>query len=118
MRILVDENIPWLTVQTLREAGHDVRDVRNTDFQGAPDTDLWREAQQDKRLLITTDKGFVQQRLEDHHGILVVRLHQPNRARIHQRVMQAMRRYTEQDWPGLTVVMRDEVQSVWRTSAT
>lgn len=31
MKILVDENIPVFTVETLRETGHDVMDVR-----GAP----------------------------------------------------------------------------------
>jgi len=41
-------------------------------------------------------------------------LHQPNEERIHARVMAAFRQFTEQDWPGLTVVMRDNVQSVRR----
>jgi hypothetical protein len=30
MRILVDENIPRLTVDRLRELGHDVQDIRGT----------------------------------------------------------------------------------------
>ena len=45
---------------------------------------------------------------------LIVRLRQPNRHKIHQRVMQAMKRFAEREWPGLLVVMRDTVQSVWR----
>ncbi|MCK4358658.1 MAG: DUF5615 family PIN-like protein [Candidatus Cloacimonetes bacterium] len=34
MKIFVDENIPLITVQTLREIGHDVIDIRGTDDEG------------------------------------------------------------------------------------
>ena len=51
---------------------------------------------------------------ESHHGILIVRLRQPNRYKIRQRVMQAKSRFEAEKWPGLLVVMRDMVQSVWR----
>jgi len=47
--------------------------------------------------------------------ILVVRLRQPNRHRIHHRIIQAMAQFTEAEWPGLLVVMRDVAQSVWRS---
>jgi len=42
-----------------------------------------------------------------------VRLKQPTRLKIHQRVMQAITKYSEQQWSGLMVVMRDLVQSSW-----
>ena len=41
MKILVDENIPRITVSALRELGHDVRDVRGTRTEGMGDSDLW-----------------------------------------------------------------------------
>jgi hypothetical protein len=41
-----------------------------------------------KALLITTDKGFASRRDESHYGILIVRIKQPTRLKIHQRVMQ------------------------------
>lgn len=114
MRILVDENIPNITVQGLRGVGHDVRDIRGTPDQGMDDDKLWDLAQKEQRLLVTTDKRFVQHRGQIHNGILVVRLRQPNEARIHQRVMQAMKQFSEGEWPGLIVAMRDEIQSVTR----
>jgi uncharacterized protein with PIN domain len=79
-----------------------------------PDDLLWELAQKESRLLISTDKGFVQHRNESHHGILIVRLRQPNEQKIHKRVMKAMGQFAENEWPGLVVVMRDAVQSVWR----
>jgi hypothetical protein len=40
MKILVDENIPGVTVAALRGAGHDVLDIRGTPDEGALDD--WR----------------------------------------------------------------------------
>ncbi|MBM4467462.1 MAG: hypothetical protein FJ014_18215 [Chloroflexi bacterium] len=114
MKIFVDENIPLMTVQALRDLGHDVLDIRRTADQGMTDDTLWEMVQQEGRLLITTDKGFAQHREESHHGILIVLLRQPNRRRIHRRVMQAIAQFTTDEWSGLLVTMRDVVQSVWR----
>ena len=116
MKILVDENIPLMTVRALREMGHDVLDIRGTADEGMTDDALWEMIQPERRLLITTDKGFTQHRDELHHGILIVRLRQPTRRKIHQRVIQAMTHFAAEEWPGLLVVMRDVVQSVWRAS--
>ena len=114
MKIFVDENIPLMTVQTLRDMGHDVLDIRGTVYEGMTDDALWEMVQREGRLLITTDKGFAWYRDRPHHGILIVRLRQPNRHKIHQRVMQAIAQFAAEEWPGLLVTMRDIVQSVWR----
>jgi len=57
----------------------------------------------------------MQHREEFHHIILIVRLIQPNRHKIHQRVMQAMTLFVAEDWRDSLVVMRDLMQSVWQT---
>jgi predicted nuclease of predicted toxin-antitoxin system len=116
MEILVDENIPLMTAQALRDTGHEVTDIRRTAGVGMSDGALWSKAQSEKCLLITTDKGFAQRRNETHHGILVIRLRLPDRLKIHERVMQAMIQVQSGEWPGLLVMMRDEVQSSWRVS--
>ncbi|CAN5448729.1 hypothetical protein BH24GEM3_BH24GEM3_10340 [soil metagenome] len=113
MRICVDENIPSVTVQELRAGGYDILDLRGTPEEGTSGADLWKRAQSEQRLLVTTDKGFATRREEPHFGILIIRLRQPNRQKIHERIMQAIRRYPPQGWHGLLVVMRDSVQSVW-----
>ena len=118
MKILVDENIPRMTVVALAELGHDMLDLRGSAQEGAPDADLWNVALQEYRLLITTDKGFSAHRREDHAGVLIVRLRQPNRQRIHDRVLLAMSRFQETEWRGLTVVIRDQAVSYWRFPPT
>ena len=115
MKIFADENIPSMTVRDLCSKGFDVADILGTPEQGMPDEKLWQEAQKEKRLLITTDKGFSLHRNEAHHGILIIRLKKPTRLKIHQRIMQAIKKYSEKQWAGLTVVMRDSVQSSWRS---
>ncbi len=114
MRILVDENIPRTTANRLRELGHDVKDIRGTTESGMADEELWRLAVEERRLLITTDKGFTEHRASSHSGILIVRLRQPNRLKIHHSVMLAIERFTEADWPGLLVVIRDTAMSMSR----
>ena len=69
MRILVDENIPNITVSELRTLGHDVLDIRGTQRQGMFDDELWSLAQAEQRILVTTDKGFSEYRDEPHCGI-------------------------------------------------
>ena len=114
MKILVDENIPLMTVRALRGLGHDVLDIRQTADKGMKDEPLWEMAQRDSRMVITTDKGFTKYREESHHGILIVRLRQPNRGKIHERIMHAIAQFPPKEWPGLLVVTRAKVQSIWR----
>lgn len=83
-----------MTVRTLREMGHTVTDIRNTPDKGMTDDVVWEMVQREKQLLITTDKGFVQYRDEQHHGILIVRLRKPKRHKIHQRVMKAITQFS------------------------
>lgn len=114
MRVLVDENIPRMTVERLRELGHDVRDVRGTLEQGSADSGIWSLVTNEKRLLITTDKGFTEYRGAVHCGILIVRLRQRNRLKIHESIMHAVERFDESQWPGLLVVTRDTTISTSR----
>jgi len=114
MNILVDENIPRMTVERLRELGHNVKDIRGTANPGLVDFDLWGVATTEARTLITTDKGFTEYRAMPHRGILIVRLRQPNRVRIHEAVMLAVERFQEEDWRDLLVVMRDATMSTSR----
>jgi predicted nuclease of predicted toxin-antitoxin system len=114
VNILVDENIPTPTVTALRELGHFVIDVRESQDKGISDDRVWELAQQQRALVVTTDKGFVRHG-PPHSGVLVVRLRQPNQERIHQRILKALAFFEESSWPGQIVVMRDRARSVRRS---
>ena len=103
-----------MTVNRLRELGHDVKDIRGSAEEGFADSRLWSVAMTECRPMINTDKGFTEYRGVAHHGILIVRLRQPNRPKIHASVMRAMERLHESEWPSLLVVMRDATMSASR----
>lgn len=104
-----------MTIGELRDKGFEVIDIRGTSDQGMTDEALWHKVQNEKSLLITTDKGFSNYRNEKHYGILIIRLKHPTRVKIHQQVMRAIKKYSKKEWPGLMVVMRDAVQSSWKS---
>jgi Domain of unknown function (DUF5615) len=57
MRFLADENFPAGAVTALRAAGHDIVWVRET-VPGAPDRAVLAQAIDQRRVLLTFDKGF------------------------------------------------------------
>jgi hypothetical protein len=114
MIVAVDENIPRMTVEELVRLEHDVLDIRGTSDQGSDDHLLWIQVQNADALLITTDKGFTDYRDAQHHGILIIRLRQPNSHRIHERIVLAIQKWPNAiEWINRMVVMRDQVQSVY-----
>jgi uncharacterized protein with PIN domain len=114
VKVLVDENIPRRTVNWLIEQGHDVKDVRRTPQEGLTDKELWEIAQDENRLLISTDRWFLKYRNVSHSGVLVILLRQPERLRIHGKIIQAIGQFAPEEWPGLTVRVRDSLQSIRR----
>ena len=114
MKVVLDENIPRRTRVWLATGGHVVIDATQPPLRGADDDALWNTAQQEQALLVTTDRGFAAKWAEAHFGILIVRLRQPDREKIHDRIVRAMLRHSESDWPGLLCVMRDQVMSTRR----
>ena len=114
MRILVDENIPRPTTVRLRELGHDVLDIRGTPREGMKDELLWKLAQKEKRLLISTDRRFPRYWNVSHSGALVVLLRQAKLWTIHEKVMRTLDQFTPEEWRELLVVVRDTFQSIRR----
>ena len=114
MQILVDENIPRPTVVRLRELGHDVLDIRGTPREGLKDELLWKLAQKEKRLLISTDRHFLRYWNVSHSGALVVLLSQAKLQTIHAKIMKTMDQFSPEEWRELLVVVRDTFQSIRR----
>lgn len=112
MRILVDENVPLMTITELKKMGHDIRDIRGSEEEGLLDSGLWKIAQKESRLFITTDKGFAQYRKIYHYGVLIVLLRQPNRYKIHEKVMLAFNRFSKKEWRGRVVIIRDKTINI------
>lgn len=89
MNIKRDENLPHQLVQLLTDLGHDVDTVPDEHLAGRDDGVVWAAAQTAGRFLVTQDLDFSDARKYapgTHQGLLLVRLPQPGRSALVERV--------------------------------
>jgi len=75
MELLADENIETEWIQALRDDGHDIVRVVDSDTLGvsATDPDVLANATRDGRVLLTADQSdFSDPPADDHPGILII----------------------------------------------
>jgi len=85
MNFLLDENFPKSAADFLKEAGHSAWRVLELAEQGTRDHAVFELAQQERAILLTTDRDFfhtIPWLFAEHHGVIVIALKQPNRAAI------------------------------------
>ena len=58
MNFLLDENFPKAACPYLKEAGHEVGDVRTLIDEGAPNSQVMELAIQRRSVVLTTDRDF------------------------------------------------------------
>lgn len=84
---VIDENLPRDLAPALREHGYIVKDVRDHNLRGRPDSEIYEFAQRERAVLVTGDLGFANLTrfpLGTHQGLVVARL--PNELPAEQRV--------------------------------
>ena len=117
MKIKLDENMPATLSAVLAARGHDTDTVTDEGLAGRPDTDVWEAAQRDDRFLITQDLDFSDARRfrpGTHSGLLLVRLSNPSRTHLIERVSAVFESERTDDWPGCFVVLTDRKVRVRR----
>ncbi|MFQ5751930.1 MAG: DUF5615 family PIN-like protein [bacterium] len=78
MLFLTDANVFVPMVNGLRQAGHDVFDIKERGLQRLSDPELFQLAQSEKRILVTMDKDFSSILLYppgEHEGIIIAKLY-------------------------------------------
>lgn len=81
MLFFLDENFPKKAVSFLNEKGHETLDIRGTPQEGLADSLIFTIAQEKGAVFLTTDRDFfhtVPFLYNEHHGIVVIALSQPN----------------------------------------
>lgn len=76
MKVKLDENLPAELLDDLRAAGHEADTVRDEALAGAPDAVVLGRVRDDRRVLLTLDKGIANVRAyppEHHSGIVLFR---------------------------------------------
>jgi predicted nuclease of predicted toxin-antitoxin system len=110
MRIKLDENMPAGLIESLAKLGHDVDSVPQEALSGQPDEKVWHAAQNAQRFLITQDLDFSDVRRfvpGTHQGILLVRLSNPSRRHLIERVQGIFSAEPVESWPRCFVVVTD-----------
>ena len=110
MQIKLDENLPADLAEVLAELGHDVDTAPGEGLAGREDAAIWSAAQIDKRLLITQDLDFSDLRRFEpgtHGGIMLLRLRQPSRQALIDRVRMVFHVEEVSDWAGCFAVVTD-----------
>lgn len=117
MRIKLDGNIPVVLASTLSRLGHDVDTVIDEGLAAEDDDTVWRGAQQATRLLVTQDLDFSDVRKFQpgtHFGILLVRLRDPSRSALIERVQGLFATESVEQWAGSFVVATEHKLRVRR----
>jgi|SRR5580704_935779 predicted nuclease of predicted toxin-antitoxin system len=119
MKIKLDENLPVSLAVLLANFHHDVHTIAEENLSGKTDPEVWEAAQREERFLITQDLDFSDVRRfapGTHSGILLVRLHSPDRESLTQRVSEVFRQEEVDGWSGCFVVATDRKVRVIRAS--
>ena len=118
MKIKLDENLPAELVDLLRAKNHDVHTVLEEMLAGRNDVTIFQAAHTENRLLITQDLDFSDIRKYKpgtHPGIALVRLRDPNRRSLIERLRQILETDTIETWAGCFVVIGDRKLRIRRT---
>lgn len=117
MKIKLDENLPQALCEVLSHFGHDVDTVQLEGLGGCDDDTVWAASQEARRFLITQDMDFSDLRtfiFGKHCGLMLLRLHEPSRRLLIQRVASVFETEDANAWSGSFVVVTDHKVRVRR----
>ena len=110
MKIKLDENLPVRLARALEKLGHDTDTIPEEGLTGQNDIQVWEAAQETDRFFITQDLDFSDTRRftpGTHHGILLVRLRDPGRNALLQRIHGLFQTESVENWRDCFVVVTD-----------
>ena len=119
MRVKLDENIPASLREILVGLGHETDTVPSEGLRGCPDADVWSATQHAGAFLITQDLDFSdirQFRPGTHHGILVLRLREPGRQALTERIRSIFQSEDVDNWRACFVVATERKIRIRRST--
>jgi predicted nuclease of predicted toxin-antitoxin system len=117
MKVKLDENLPEAFIAALVALGHDVDNVILEGFAGQNDGIIWKAAQDSGRFLITQDLDFSDIRKfapGTHYGLMLVRLRNPGRKALAERIAKAFTFQDAESWAQCFVLLTDSKLRVRR----
>jgi predicted nuclease of predicted toxin-antitoxin system len=110
MKIKLDENLPFRLVGILSELGHEIDSIPQEGLKGYNDEQVWEAAQRSGCFLITQDLNFSDINLfkpGTHYGLLLIRLRDPGRNALLNRIETIFKSEEIERWHGCFVVVTD-----------
>lgn len=110
MKLKLDENLPASLAGILTQLGHLTDTVPDENLAGSDDPRVWEAAQEAGRFLITQDLDFSDIRRfvpGTHYGILLVRLREPGREALIDRVKHLFETENVEAWHACFVVVTE-----------
>ena len=110
MIFFLDENFPKSAGKYLLSIGHKIVDIRATSREGLSDIEIFEMAQNDKAIFLTTDRDFfhtIPHLFENHCGVIVIALRQPNRQSILDKLIWAVENLDLFNISNKIVLLRD-----------
>ncbi len=97
MKLFLDQDVYFLTVKFLREAGHDVLCASDVGLARSKDEEILAHARESGRILVTRDRDFGRLALRRglSPGILYLRMMPATVASVHQELAAILGSYTE-----------------------
>jgi predicted nuclease of predicted toxin-antitoxin system len=101
MKIKLDENLPDDLAPLFAAGGHDVQTVPQEQLAGRDDAVIFKAACDEERVLWTQDLDFSDVRTFSpgtHPGVVLMRLREPSRRRLVERVRQILASESLESW--------------------
>jgi predicted nuclease of predicted toxin-antitoxin system len=108
VRFLVDQDVYELTTRLLEQLGHDVLRAREAGLSRSSDSALLRFARDDRRVVLTRDKGFGQLVFgikESHAGVVLLRLEPVTLRVVHEEIRRFLHEHASDDLRDAFVVI-------------
>jgi predicted nuclease of predicted toxin-antitoxin system len=108
VRVKVDEDLPRQIAEELKARGHDAATVQEQGWQGTPNDVLWQRVQDERRFLMTADKGVADLRRQvpgTHAGVILLRSQEESRRAYVELAAMAIERLKLDDIAGAIVVV-------------
>jgi predicted nuclease of predicted toxin-antitoxin system len=118
MNIKLDENLLLRLATLLKDLGHDAHTTHGERLAGRSDNEIWEAAQRESRFLITQDLDFSDSRKfapGSHHGILLIRLHSPNRSNLVARIIEIFQKESVSEWQHCFIVATERKIRILKT---
>ncbi len=110
MIFFLDENFPKAGGELLASRGYTVLDIRGSENEGADDDSVFKMAQEQSAIFLTTDKDFfhtIPYKYSSHHGVIVFNLRQPNRFNIVDKLKWVLENIDISDFRNKVLLLHD-----------